>query len=55
VPSRKFDELAANLDDLTVDVDELHDDDVDSEKLEDVKSALEQAKDIVDDIADDEK
>src|SRR4051812_16683256 len=53
--SRKFDEVAADLDDLTVNVDELHNDDVDSDKLADVKSALERAKDIIDDIADDEE
>lgn len=53
MPPRKLDEVAADLDDLTTDVEELHEqtDDVDTEKLNDVRSALERAKDIIDDIA----
>jgi hypothetical protein len=49
----KFDEVAADLDDLALDVDELNGDHpgIDRQKLEEVKSALDRAKDVIDDIA----
>jgi hypothetical protein len=57
MPRRKFEEMAADLDDLALHVDELHVDpaDIDPEKLEEVKTALDRAKDAVDDIAETEE
>jgi len=57
MPPRKFDEMAADLDDLALNVDELHADPagIDPAKLEQVKTALDRAKDVVDDIADEEE
>ena len=57
MPHRKFDEVAADLDDLALDVDELKDNpaDIDTTKLDEVKSALYCVKDAIDDIAEAEE
>jgi hypothetical protein len=52
---RKLEELAAELDDVTVTVDELKDiaTDNDLDRLKDVEKAIDTAKDTVDDIVED--
>ena len=52
----KFDEVASNLDDLAIDVDELEDTaaDIDATKLEKIKEGLDIAKDAIDDIAEEQ-
>ena len=51
----KFEEVAADLDDLETNVDELQDDPagIDTAKLDKVKKAIDTAKDAIDDIAED--
>ena len=53
---RKIDEMAEDLDDLSVTVDEIKDDpgDIDEKKLEKVKGALDRATDAVDEIENEE-
>jgi hypothetical protein len=54
--SDKLDEIAADLEDLSVDIEELHDDpatDVDPDQLAEVERAMGDAKDAIDDIEDD--
>ena len=53
---RKIDEMAEDLDDLSVTVDEIKDDpgDIDEKKLNKVKGALDRATDAVDEIENEE-
>ena len=53
---RKIDEMAEDLDDLSVTVDEIKDDpgDIDEKKLKKVKGAIERATDAVDEIENEE-
>jgi len=53
---RKIDEMAEDLDDLGVTVDEIKDDpgDIDEKKLDKVKGALDRATDAVDEIENEE-
>ena len=55
-PIHKIDEMAEDLDDLSVTVDEIKDDpgDIDEKKLDKVKGALDRATDAVDEIENDE-
>ena len=54
---RKLEELAADLDDLTDNVDELKDAvaDHDLDRLQDVENAIDTAKTAIDDIVEDDK
>jgi hypothetical protein len=51
----KFEEVAADLDDLATNVEELQDEPegIDTTKLDKVKEAIDTAKDAIDDIAED--
>jgi hypothetical protein len=55
-PIHKIDEIAEDLDDLSVTVDEIKDDpgDIDEKKLNKVKGALDRATDAVDEIENEE-
>ena len=54
--NRKLEEVASDLDDLLIDVDELKDqsDGPDNESLDRTAAALDLARDAIDDIADDD-
>jgi len=54
--NRKLEEVASDLDDLSIDVDELKEqpDGPDPESLDEIADALDTARDAVDDIADSE-
>jgi hypothetical protein len=55
-PIHKIDEMAEDLDDLSVTVDEIKEDpgDIDEKKLNKVKGALDRATDAVDEIENEE-
>ena len=53
--SDPFDDVAADLDDLATDVEELEDDpSLDTDKVKKVEESLEKAKDVMDDIGDEQ-
>lgn len=53
MPSRKVERIASDLDDISIELDELREESpsADAERLEEVKNALDRAGDVLDDVA----